>query len=187
MTARLVASIECKQMCWRPILSAAFSCLPTIAASQAAFEVITPVRVEASSTFFTYREANLINNSGLSSGRHDSLYTGMWLNDQDGATGTITFDLGRIYSLVSVDVWQYSFVPARGVRGLSILSSQDGLDYRLLKLGRLEAVSESGPSREQTVPIEAAARFVRFVITSNWGDSEYTGLAEVKFRTVPGY
>jgi hypothetical protein len=173
-------------MCWRPLLTVAFAFVPTIVGSQTDSEVITPVRVEASSTFFTYREANLINNSGLSAGRHDNLYTGMWLNDQDGAVGTVTFDLGRIYSLMSVEVWQYSFVPTRGVRGMSILSSRDGSDYRLLKLARLEAARESGLSGEQTVPIEAAARFVKFVITSNWGDSEYTGLAEVKFRAIHG-
>ncbi len=172
-------------MSWRPIPAIAFLLMPTVIASQTYFEVVTPVLVQASSTFFTYRDVNLINNSGLSDGRHDNLYSNMWLNDQEGAAGTITFDLGRVYRLASVDVWQYSFVPARGVRGLNILGSLNGTDYRLLRFARLEAVSEGGPSGEQTIALEAAARFVKFVITSNWGDSEYTGLAEVKFRATP--
>src|SRR3712207_1132108 len=98
-----------RQMCWGHFRPVVFSLLVMMAASQAASEVITPTRVQASSTFFTYRDVNLINDSGLHDGWHDNLYTGMWLNDHDGPSGTVTFDLGRVYRLASVDVWQYSF------------------------------------------------------------------------------
>ncbi len=54
---------------------------------------ITPIGVDASSTFFTYNKDNLINNSGLTGGLHGAAYSTMWMNNGTGTTGILTFDL----------------------------------------------------------------------------------------------
>jgi hypothetical protein len=147
---------------------------------------ITPVSVDASSTFHAYNKDNLINDSGLAGGLHDSLFQNMWLNDRgEGTAGTLTFDLGNTYDITSTDIWQYNLsssptVLARGAKGFDIFGSTDGFTFALIQSSLL-AVSGGGSIAAQNIALFSTASHIRFDITSNYG-AAFTGLSEVKFN-----
>lgn len=143
---------------------------------------ITPVSATASSTntFFgiNFDVNNLINNSGLSGGYHDTDASHMWLSGDDH-NPWLVFDLGSVCNLTSASIWQYSEEVDRGIANLTIEISTDGNTYSTAtKTTLAEATVTSLPA--QTVPFTGTARYVRFSGLSNYG-SDYCGLAEVKF------
>jgi len=145
--------------------------------------MITPVSVDASSTYFTYDVDDLINDSGINGSLHSTNYRHMWMNDEEGASGILTFDLGGIFSVTSTDIWQYNFSGERdrGVQAFEILGSTDGLTFSLITNASL-LKSLGGSISAQSVTFNATAQYIRFNITSNHGDPTYAGLSEVKFK-----
>lgn len=140
-----------------------------------------------SSTFSSYDEVHLIDNSGLSGGLHDTNYTNQWLADTDDVQPWLVFDLGTQYDLTSAIIWQYSYSGSenRGVNGLNIYLSTDGANFTLATSTNL-AIASGGDLPAQIVTFtEAPARYVRFEVASNHGSATYTGLAEVKFGGLP--
>lgn len=166
-------------------------------AQTASAEVITPVSVEASSTFFTYNKDRLIDGSGLdSSGLHDSNFANMWMTDLGEPTGLLTFDLGGIYSLDSASLWQYNFgtnTPVistldRGVDNFRILTSIDGLTYDEVFSGNMTRSPDGSPVAAQVFTLASVdARFVQLDLLNNFSvgtiyEDEYPiGLSEVRF------
>jgi len=150
--------------------------------------IITPVSVDASSTCCSYSKDNLINDSGLNGALHDGIFSGMWMNDAEGASGSLNFDLGGIFYIISTDIWQYNYINHydRGVLGFDISGSTDGAVFTPITSASL-AISPGGPIAAQNVMFNSYSRYIRFDISSNHGDSSYTGLSEVKFDgdTVP--
>jgi hypothetical protein len=156
-----------------------------LAASPASAQVVTPVAVTVSSTFSTYDEANLIDDSGLVAGLHDEDFGNMWMSNTNDVTPTLTFDLGAVYAITAAQIWQYNATSidlSRGVNGLNILASQDDVTYTPVTSASL-TISPGGPIPAQIVSFAATARYVRFVVTSNHGSLSYTGLSEAKFET----
>lgn len=165
--------------------AAVFGALAALAATSASAQVVTPVSVTVSSTFSTYDEANLIDDSGLAAGLHDEDFSNMWMSNTNDVTPTLTFDLGAVYDLTGAQIWQYNATSidlSRGVNGFNILSSQDDVTYTPVTSASL-TISPGGPIPAQIVSFAATARYVRFVVTSNHGSPNYTGLSEVKFET----
>jgi hypothetical protein len=157
--------------------------LTFVVGSQSQAATITPVSVQASSTYFTYDKDNLINDSGLVGGLHDTTFSNMWLNNAEGAAGTLTFDLGSFYTLSSAAIWQYNATCCgldRGVNGFDIYRSFNNIAFDLVGSFSLSQ-SPGGLIASQNVAFSTTGRYIRFVITSNHGDTEYTGLSEVKF------
>jgi hypothetical protein len=155
-----------------------------LGASTASAQVVTPVSLTASSTFSTYDDVDLINDSGLVGGLHDEDFNNMWMADSGDLSPTVTFDLGSSYSITAAQIWQYNATTidlSRGVNGFNILVSPDDITYTPITSANL-AVSTGGAIPAQIVPFSATARYVRFVVTSNHGGG-YTGLSEVKFET----
>ncbi|WP_375289802.1 PEPxxWA-CTERM sorting domain-containing protein [Qipengyuania sp.] len=160
-------------------------------------EVITPVSVEASSTFRTYDKNNLIDGSGLdTSGLHDSSFGNMWMTDLGEPTGVLTFDLGGLYSLDSASLWQYNFgtnTPVistldRGVDRFRILTSVDGVTYDEVFSGNMTRSPDGSPVGAQVFSLAPVdARFVQLDLLSNFSigtiyeDSYPIGLSEVRF------
>lgn len=164
---------------------AVFGALAALAAASTSAQVVTPASVTVSSTFSTYDAANLIDDSGLIAGLHDEDFGNMWMSNTNDVTPTLTFDLGAVYDLTAARIWQYNATSidlSRGVNGFNILSSQDDVTYTPVTSASL-AVSPGGPVPAQIVSFAATARYVRFVVTSNHGSPNYTGLSEVKFET----
>ncbi len=149
--------------------------------------VITPVDAIASSTFGTYDVEDLVNNSGLSGGLHDTNYTNMWMNNAEGTGGQLTFNLGGTYAVTSSDIWQYNATCCglnRGVKDFDILASTNGIDFTLITSSTLTQ-SSGGLIAAQNIVFNAVASYIRFDILSNYGDTTYTGLSEVKFNADP--
>lgn len=161
--------------------------LLSLLVSHQAFAIVTsPTSAEASSTFFSYSLASLINGDGLSGGLegglHGESYPTMWMSESDDRTPTLTFDMGETVNFLAAHIWQYNSVEnglSRGVNGFNILYSSNGVDFTPLGSANL-TISPGGPIPAQIVPMVATARFIRFEITSNHGDT-YTGLSEVAF------
>ena len=151
--------------------------------------LITPISVEVSSTFYNYDKANLINNSGLSTpvsleSAHDTDYHHQWLANFGDSNPWLVFDLGTICNLTGAAIWQHSYDNDRGVKTLDIYTSLDNITFASAVE---EAVLSLGASSVQLIHFERiiSARYVKFDIVDNWGDSNYTGLAEVKFTPIP--
>ncbi len=152
-------------------------------AATANAQQITPVGATASSTFETYALINLINNSGLSGGLHDELYSNMWIADRDDIHPTLTFDLGGVYDLTAADIWQYNVpgVFGRGVQNFTIAVSSDDVNFTQVASATLTE-SSGGNIPAQVVPFSGTGRYVRFSVQSNYGDPQFAGLSEVKFE-----
>jgi hypothetical protein len=118
--------MEATEMTIRPVTALAFAALMVLCVPSVAAQVVTPVSVTASSTFFTYDDVDLINDSGLVGGLHDEDFNNMWLSDADDVTPTVTFDLGAAYDITAGQIWQYNSTAnglSRGVNGFDILVS----------------------------------------------------------------
>jgi len=146
---------------------------------------IAVASVTASSTFYTYNAVNLINGNGLSGDLHSGNWEGKWLLDT--TTGTLTFDLGELHKVGSTKIWNYGpgcCGEGRSVKDLGISVSTDGLNYTDIGTFVLSK-PDTDPFGGETLSLgDALARFVRFDIQSNHGESDYSGLSEVKFNGV---
>ena len=137
-----------------------------------------------------YSLENLTNGSGLSSlsetATHDDQFPNMWISNTDTTTGTITFNLGNLYSVDSAFVWNYNDECCgleRGVREMTVETSEDGISFHSL----LESVTLSQGTGELILAdalnlADVTTRFIRFNILSNYGAPDYTGLSEVQFE-----
>jgi hypothetical protein len=133
-----------------------------------------------------YSKNNLINKSGLINGSfHDSNYNNMWVT-MPYDLGELTFDLGSICALTSINIWQYnSYLGTEyGVKDFDILKSIDGVDFEFVRSATL-AKSPGGSIPPQIFDIDTEARYIKLKILSNHGDEGFTGLSEVQFSGTP--
>ena len=165
--------------------------------------LISPVGVTASSAQGTASAEHVIDLSGMR-----KLANGVWVHSKtiygpqgktmwnasniDGKAdygAVLTFDLGKVYPVNGLHVWNYNDAGSylnRGIKEFEILVSEDGEDF--LSLG--EYVLEEGTADKfyagEVVPFdEERARFARIVVKSTFRGSEFPGLAEIQFN-VPG-
>jgi len=142
---------------------------------------ITPVGATASSTFgVDYNPLNLINDSGMSGGLHDTNWIHMWMSNGE-VPATVTFDLGESYALTSVDIWQYSYtLTSRGVQDFEIYVSDDNVNFTYVDSAALSIATNTAlPAQNRT--FSATGRYVRLNLLTNFGNA-FIGLAEVKFN-----
>ncbi|MEX2213283.1 MAG: discoidin domain-containing protein [Phycisphaeraceae bacterium] len=199
-------------MSLRPFLTFV-SILAFAAAAQAV--TITGVRVDHVSSELAFngafnRQASMtVDGSGLNAitGTHSNLPDGtMWLsatNDgiccggtrYEGAITTggspidaspeITFDLGALYNISSMKVWNYNEVNItnRGVQNATLLVSNDGITYTNLGvIGLNQAPGNTALDFSQIVNMNVTARFVKLDnLTNHGGGNGFTGLSEVRF------
>ena len=134
---------------------------------------------------------------------------GMWLSNNT-TTGVITFDLGSVQTLAGIWVWNYaehtsatSDLSNRGAKGVSVYVASSlnstipgGGDvlaqaFTLTRtgLGNLPngATVESYVWAPTYYPFTnpVTGEFIKFNITSNYGDGQFVGLGEVRFQAVP--
>lgn len=142
--------------------------------------LLTPVSVDASSTFYTYNENNLINGSGMSDDAHSGYWADMWLSEFADIP-VLTFNLGGLYEVTATNIWQYNSTISfnRGVKDFDILSSIDGINFSYVTTESLFKET-AGNAFAQTVLFNTVAQYIRFDVLSNFGDG-YTGLSEVSF------
>lgn len=163
---------------------AAFASALALGSAQAA--VIPIAGVTASSTFYTYDAADLINGSGLTGALHDGDFHNKWMTDP-GDHGLLVFDLGAVTALAGTSIWNYGggcCGADRGARELHILGSVNGVVFSHIQYITL-AETGSDPIPQQFFGFSADVRYVMFDILNNYGSS-YTGLSEVQFESGRG-
>lgn len=169
-------------------------------ASPAAALTVTPVDVTASDTFpffGQYKAENLINDSGLTNGLHDANYANMWMTDLSVDAATLVFDLGSVYALSSLQVWNYNFgveefasTLDRAANAFTLALSLDGVDFTQVLAGNFSRGSGSALAAE-TFALAGKARYVQLNLDGNHQQYPETygyspiGLSEVKFGAVP--
>ncbi len=157
--------------------------LAAVAFTSAQAAEIAVSSVTASSTFYTYDVNNLINGSGLVGTDHDGDFHNKWLLD-GVPTGTVTFDLGSLFKVGSSTVWNYGTgccAVERSVKDLDVSVSTDGVNFSNAGAFVLTQPA-TDPFPGQSLALnDVSARYVRFSINSNYGDTTYSGLSEVKF------
>ena len=183
----------------RLVLSLALTGL--VVAAPAAADVLTPVGVNASSTFNNgfYTPQNLINGSGLSGGLHGGFFGDMWSTDQGVPYSAINvvFDLGGLYDLDGASIWQFNYADGvqlpgvistldRGVKDFALSISTDGVTYSQVLTDTL-ARGTGQPLAAQDFAFDGVARYVRLNVLNNYAqgtiyERDYaTGLSEVRF------
>ncbi|MBT3293673.1 MAG: hypothetical protein HN919_19945 [Verrucomicrobia bacterium] len=135
----------------------------------------------------------LVDGSGLSGGQHDANANNMWLSGNGDTAGWVVFDLGAVYSVTNVQIWNYneSSIAARGVSNvvvrygtnLTFGFDSSGFESTLTEITTLAqasgAAGEPGEAFDSFAPFNA--RYVLFDIVDNHGDASYVGLSEVQF------
>lgn len=155
-----------------------------LASAQAADIAVSSVT--ASSTFYTYDAINLVNGKGLSGDLHSGNWDAKWMLNGT-TTGSLTFDLGSLFKVGGTTIWNYGpgcCGEGRSVQDLSISLSSDGVNFTDLGTFTLSNPSTDPFAGETLALGDTVARFVRFDILSNHGDTTYSGLSEVKFNGV---
>jgi hypothetical protein len=113
----------------------------------------------------------------------------MWLSDTQ-PPGELVFDLGGIYKLNAVGLWNYNYSPRldRGVQQFSIDYSLDSLTYSNVVASSVLTQGTGSPLTADIFNLGGIeAGFIRLNITSNYGSALYVGLSEVLFdsQSVP--
>ena len=136
---------------------------------------------------------NTINNVGLTlptlTATHAStLPANSWVSSTGILAGDITFALGAPVSLDGFSFWNQNnggpgLLGVTGIRGLAISYSLDNVSFLPIPGAPTSFAQETGniSSAQQFSFAPVTARFVRFGVQSNYGDTAQTGFAEVKF------
>lgn len=124
--------------------------------------------------------------SGLNIPIHTNSNQDRWLSAANGAPGTVEFDLGGVYPLDQMWIWNYS--EGTGVRGASsvtISTSLDGNTFTPLPGGNVFALSQvsGGGDTIDAVPLGGVeAQYVLFENLIDINDpNNFVGLDEVIF------
>jgi hypothetical protein len=136
--------------------------------------------------------AHIVDGYGLSSLSLTATHTfgtfsNSWTSSQNVVTGQVTFDLHGAYTLGGMSVWNANTagLVTLGVNGVTVSTSTDGVTFTPLAGGPTTfaqgQASFSEPAEQFTFAPSVVANFVRFNITSNYGNSS-TGLNEVAFN-----
>lgn len=174
-------------------------CLCLLLGTTASAALIGGVTIESvSSEYLSYGwdlgAAHLVDGSGLAGGLHaQTKYPGgqSWQTISQTGTGNVVFDLGAIFQLASVHVWNLNFTGpynGRGAKDVDILISTDLLSWQ--NLGEYLFVMATGLDGDPGFEVAAsdwdATRYVQFDIKNNFGlydNAGHVGLSEVQFST----
>jgi len=137
---------------------------------------------------------NTINGSGLDADDLHSIETaGMWLSGDEPNGAWIEYELGKVYKLHEMWVWNAnqmmeSFI-GFGIKDVTVEYSTNGTEYTTLGTTHefVRAPGAAGYAYNTTVDFGgAAAKYVRLTANSNWGGlmPQY-GLSEVRFFYIP--
>ena len=175
-------------MTFKHVLStmAVAACALAAPASYFAAPEISISSVTPSSTFSTYNAINLINDAGMIGNLHDGNFTHKWMTDST-VTGTLVFDLGKLYAVDSTSIWNYGegcCGNERSVRDFGISYSTNGISYTNFGNFVLQQ-SNANPFPGESFALGFNARYIKFSLNSNYGDEDYAGLSEVKFFGAP--
>jgi len=135
---------------------------------------------------------NIVNGSGLDeNGLHSTSASDMWLGVAGADPIGIEFDLGQVYKLHEMRVWNYNvefeLILGFGLKDVTVEYSNDGAEW--MSLGNVEltkGTARAGYAANTMIDFQgAAARYVRLTVNSGWGMMGQYGLSEVRFLAIP--
>jgi hypothetical protein len=163
-----------------------------LAISAASAAIVTDVGQRASSDLPSFNRIATFatNGAGLSGNDHSEIPNGtMWLSGAGDTTGAFEIDLGAVYLVSSLRVWNYNeFLAGRPdllLRGVQIANIDLGMTPDSYTTVVANQIFNQAPGTfsdfSQVIGIPmTAARFVRIDIQANYGDPQFTGLSEVQ-------
>jgi hypothetical protein len=163
-----------------------------LAISAASAAIVTDVGQRASSDLPSFNRIATFatNGAGLSGNDHSEIPNGtMWLSGAGVTTGAFEIDLGAVYLVSSLRVWNYNeFLAGRPdllLRGVQIANIDLGMTPDSYTTVVANQIFNQAPGTfsdfSQVIGIPmTAARFVRIDIQANYGDPQFTGLSEVQ-------
>lgn len=142
----------------------------------------------------TYSVTNLVSSVGLYGDVHSSLPGGSmwWTGSGQPGTNFVTFNLGGVYTLNAIKVWNYndsSQNPPKylslGVSNAVVSYSTDGVNFTTnIPSQNFNRAPGDYTAYGQTItlPSPVSAQYIRFDIKTNWaGGANGVGLAKVRF------
>ncbi len=156
---------------------------------------IQNVIATASSSSADTAPANTVDGSGLNEDdQHSTESVHMWLTAADAERPAwIQYEFDRVYKMHELLVWNYNvqFEPVLGfgAKDVTVEYSVDGAEWAIL--GDVEfarAAATASYVANTTVDMAGvAAKYVRLVISDNWGVLPQIGLSEVRFLYIPAH
>ena len=123
---------------------------------------------------------------------------GMWLNTGDGCCGgsadsapQITWNLGRMYDVSNMEVWNYNEIgnySLRGTHTADVYTSTNGSTYTYLESITLhQAPGNDTTAFGDTVAINVNAQYIRFTNMTDFpgADNNFVGLLAPSSSTAP--
>jgi len=104
-------------------------------------------------------------------------------------SGSITFDLGGLYELDGMAIWNFNGFNLDGVKDVIVLGSTDGINFTVIPGAPTQfAIGANGAAEAaELFSFSSTASFVGFSVLSTYGNFDF-GLSEVMFtgtRVVP--
>ena len=133
--------------------------------------------------------SKLIGGSGFvagDAGAYSTDFNTMWLSNPGS---TLTFNLGAIYNLSDMTVWNYNENEGtnemlRGVKTMTIETSSDGVSFTALSSPTTLNVAPGNSTTDfsQLVQLPVTAQFIEFTNLASFnGPGTLTGLSQVEF------
>jgi len=155
-------------------------------------EQILAVTTRADSSHLDMTVEHIVDGSGLADEdrdgllEHDEHPETMWLSEQGRTGGWVEFDLGRVYELGSILVWNYNERghTKRGIKTADISVWTQGTGWQKICDDFEFAEAEGSFDYDEPILVEfngAKTQKVRFDDLANLGDGDYIGLSEVRF------
>jgi tetratricopeptide (TPR) repeat protein len=153
---------------------------------------IQPVTARADSSHLDMTVERIVDGTGLEDADKDGLFEhgerpeNMWLSEQVRTRGQVEFELGRLYELGSILVWNYNERghTKRGVKtaDISVWTADTGWQKIFDDFEFAEAEGSFDYDEPTLVRFDGLkTQRVRFDDIANLGDEEYVGLSEVRF------
>jgi len=97
-------------------------------------------------------------------------------------SGSITFDLGGLYDLDGMAIWNFNGFNLVGVKDVSIFASTDGINFTPIDGAPTQFAigANAAPEAAELFSFTRTASFVRFDVLSAYGNFDF-GLSEVMF------
>ena len=143
---------------------------------------------------------NIVNGNGLTgntpalTGQHaTSTVSNAWVSASNSAARQIDFTFNGQYAVEKINVWNLigtdnQFGSTGGVKDVVVSTSQDGTNYSVFSGITQFAQGTSNPESFSLVTANSTggmlAKYIRFTLTNNHGDSNRIGLSEVQFDGV---
>ena len=153
---------------------------------------IQPVKARADSSHLDMTVERIVDGTGLADAEKDGLLEhgerseNMWLSEQGRMRGQVEFELGRLYELGSILVWNYNERghTKRGIKtaDISVWTADAGWQKIFDDFEFAEAEGSFDYDEPTLLRFDGVkAQKVRFDDIANLGDEEHVGLSEVRF------